>query len=293
VHVVVTGAGGFSGSHIVSALLALGHDVTAMAGRRLGRLQERDRARLTVVTGDLCTELRLPRHADAIVHAAATSPGPGVTTLAMVQDNVVATQRLVRYAADAGVRTFIYLSSLSVYGHILDPIVSERTPIRDPDAYGISKYLGELMLREQTLLRSLSIRLPGILGPRSVRNWVTGVLQAAQADAEIAFYNPAHPFNNAVHVADLAAFIGNVIDTPDWNGHDVVTVGAAGSISVQRVIEILAEAVGSLSALQVKPAERLGYIISCERACTIYGYRPMEIERMLRTFAQENSVIAS
>jgi hypothetical protein len=84
-----------------------------------------------------------------------------------------------------------------------------------------------------------------------------------------------------------------VIDTPDWNGHDAVTLGAAGSISVQRAVEILVEAAGSLSALNVKPAERPGYIISNERACAIYGYRPMDVESMLRTFAHENLATAS
>jgi nucleoside-diphosphate-sugar epimerase len=214
--------------------------------------------------------------------------------MAMVQDNVVATQQLVRYATGAGVRTFVFLSSLSVYGEILDPIVSEKTPVCNPDTYGTTKYLCELMLRDLApSMRSLSIRLPGILGPGSKRNWLTGILKAAQIDSDIVFYNPEAPFNNAVHIADLTTFIGDLVDTSGWNGHDVVTIGANGCISVRRAVEVVVETVGSLSALRVGPSRRQGFIISCERACAAYGYRPMDITRMLRTFARENLVTTS
>ena len=145
--IVVTGAGGFSGSHLVATLLARGHKVTAIVGRTRGRLDlALDRnPRLTVVAGDLVETLRLPPRIGAIVHAAARSPAPGVRDDDMVRDNVAATTRLIGYAREAGATTFVYLSSLSIYGDIAGPVVDETTPIVNPTLYGVTEYQGEAM----------------------------------------------------------------------------------------------------------------------------------------------------
>jgi hypothetical protein len=49
----------------------------------------------------------------------------------------------------------------------------ESTPLRDPDAYGMTKRLGELMLAERAPgLSGLAMRLPGVVGPGAQRNWL-------------------------------------------------------------------------------------------------------------------------
>jgi UDP-glucose 4-epimerase len=287
--VLVTGAGGFSGSHLVPALLARGHKVIAVIGRTRGRLEPAldGNPSLTVLAGDLSQPLRFPRRIDTVVHAAARSPGPGVNSADLVRDNSLATTRLINYAREAQAKTFIYLSSLSIYGEIAGPVVDEETPVVNPDEYGITKYVGETTLRE-TPLRSLSIRLPGVIGPRSVRNWLTSVMEGAKSGRAIAIYNPQHPFNNAIHISDLCEFIAGLVTAEAWTGHDAVTVGAAGMTKVRRAVEILVQALRSTSSIEVKPAQKSAFTISSERACRLYGYRPMDIEKMLVQFAAEN-----
>ena len=285
--VVVTGAGGFSGSHIVSALSARGHRVIAVSGRTLGRLDP-TLPGVSVVTGDIAGELPLPRTIDAIVHAAARSPAPGVTDADMDHANIGGTTRMISYARTAGAATFIYLSSLSIYGAIDGPTVDEMTPIRNPDAYGISKYRGEEMLRLEATLRSLSIRLPGVIGPGSVRNWLTSVLDAAKKGREIACYNDLYPFNNAIYINDLCDLISGTLERPVWSGHHAVTVGAAGFVTVGHAIETIIEATHSRSKLLRKAEPRKSFTISNDRAMREFGYKPMEIERMLRRFVEDN-----
>ncbi len=287
--VVVTGAGGFSGSHIVPALLGRGHDVTAVVRTSRGRLTPAVEAhpRLTLVSGDLSGALALPSSADAIVHTAASSPAPGITDADMERDNVGGTSALIDYARSAGARTFIYLSSLSIYGEIAGPVVDEATPIVQPDVYGETKHRGELLLR-QAPFRSLSIRLPGVLGPHSVRNWLTGVLAKAKAGEDIAIYHPDAPYNNAIHVADLADLTVRALEAAQWTGHDSVTVGAAGMTTVRKAVDIVIRGVGSQSRIEVRPPRQPFFTISSERAQRVYGYTPMEIEALLRRFVAEN-----
>jgi UDP-glucose 4-epimerase len=207
----------------------------------------------------------------------------------MLRDNAVATARMIDYARDAQARTFIYCSSLSVYGKIATAVVDESTPISNPDAYGLTKYLGEIMLREAApSLRSLSIRLPGVIGPASVRNWLTQVLAAAKETREISYYNPAGPYNNAIHIKDLCRFIEAVLRRPDWAGADAVTVAAAGMTTVREAVETIVRTVGSRSALVGRESGQPGFTISIEHARAVYGYDPADIASVIHQFAVEN-----
>ncbi|AXK79046.1 NAD(P)-dependent oxidoreductase [Pseudolabrys taiwanensis] len=289
--ILVTGASGFSGSHLVRTLLARGHRVTALIGRSRGRLDPAlvDNPALTVLPCDLSAPGQsLPPRVDAIVHAAARSPMPGITAAGMVRDNTQATANLITYATGAGAKTFVYLSSLSIYGSIADPEVDETTPIVNPDAYGMTKLLGELMLREIAALRSVSIRLPGVVGPNSVRNWLTGVIERARAEEDITVFNPDALFNNAIHVDDLSTFVADLVESKHWNSHDALTVGASKSISVLEAIETLLRALGSSSRVRVNAERRPSFLISSKKAQQKYGYVPVPIADVLRRIGMEN-----
>lgn len=292
---LVTGASGFSGSHLVRALLTRGHKVTALVGRSRGRLDPSlaEDPALTVLAGNLVTPGPLPPRVHAIVHAAARSPMPGVTSADMVRDNAQATANLIAYAAAAGAKTVVYLSSLSIYGSIAGPEVDETTPIVNPDAYGMTKYLGELLLGETAGLRSLSIRLPGVVGPNSVRNWLTGVTERAKAGEDITVYNPDALFNNAIHVDDLSTFVADMTEGQFWDGHDAVTVGASESIPVLQAIETLLQALGSASRIRINAQPRPSFLISNKKAQQKYGYGPAPIADVLRRIGMENRPIVT
>jgi nucleoside-diphosphate-sugar epimerase len=290
VHVFVTGAGGFSGSQLTLALLARGMRVTAHVGSGTGRLPEDavQRGDLRIVRGDLGQGVDFAEPVDAVVHAAARSAWTGVSVDDMVRDNVMATRALIAAARRAGVATFILFSSLSVHGRITVPEVDEHTPIVDPDAYGISKRLCELMLEEATGdMRAVALRLPGVLGPGSVRNWLTMSLRRARAGEPVTVFDPVAEFNHAVHVADLARFTAQLV-AGDWQGFAAMPLGAAGMTTAGAVARRLAAAGAPEAAVVVGGAPRPGYVISSALAQSRFGYAPMDIMTMLERFIAEN-----
>lgn len=292
-HVLVTGAGGFSGSSLVEALLERNHDVSAVMRRSHGKLPpvSGGNKRLNVITADLAQPSFLPERVDAIVHTAATSPGPGVSVADMVRDNVIATTQLSAYARLCGAGRVVFFSSLSIYGRIRQPQVDETTPISDPDVYGSTKFIGEALLREladQGHCNTLMLRLPGVVGPASDRNWLSGVVKAAKEGREIAIYNPDAPFNNAVHVTDLCRFVVHLLEH-GWTGSDAVTLGAGGMTTIRGAVETLIRALKSTSTIRVRgDAEYSSFTISSKRAVERYGYQALNIDTMLLTFAAEN-----
>ena len=247
-----------------------------------------DDRNLQVLYADLSEPFVLPGPVDAVCHAAARAPGPGVSVDDMVRDNVVATRNLIGYAKCAGAKVFVFFSSLSVYGEVGDTILDESTPVCSPSAYGLTKRLCEEMLSaESSGMRSLAMRLPGVIGRGSARNWLSRSLAAAQAGKDVAVFNPDAPFNNAVHIADLSRFIGGLLDR-HWHGFDLVTLGAAGHLTAGAIAARLAEGAARGSKVVIEDPGRSSFRISNTRARERFGYAPMDMSEMLDTFIAEN-----
>jgi uncharacterized protein YbjT (DUF2867 family) len=158
--VLVTGANGFVGSHLVPAVVDAGHKVLALVRsdavgaeveRRLTPVQ---RASVSIRLGDITKPGTLPgalEGADAILHLAAIPRDwDGGATLRLV--NTEGTRILLKAATDAGIRRFVHLGALGV--------------MDEPDLhYGSSKVKAMSLVRESGL--AWTILSPSLLfGPR-------------------------------------------------------------------------------------------------------------------------------
>jgi UDP-glucose 4-epimerase len=184
--IVVTGATGFVGSILCDMLAQAGYIVRAAlrSDRSVpGCIAE------TVVIGDITATADLAaalEGADAVIHAAARThvlhDSPANADLYM-QINARGTLRLAEAAAQAGVRRFVYLSSIKVNGEETN---RAYTPDDEPcprDAYGMSKWHGERFLQEvaaRTRMEAAIVRPPLVYGPGVGANflrlmrWVDG-----------------------------------------------------------------------------------------------------------------------
>ncbi len=286
-HVLVTGAGGFIGGHIARDLAGRGFTVTATYRHTRPILSGVPSAQMDLVQTDLMDPQGLPTRLDAVVHAAATSAWAGIGVDDMVRDNVLATRMLLDHALAAGATRFVLTSTMSVFGRIASPIVDETTPIINPDAYGISKRLCELMLEEKAgRLPALALRLPGVIGRGARRNFLASTLAKLRRNEPIDAFNPDGLFNNAVHVAELSALVARVLER-GWTGFDRLVLAARGETTVRNVIERMAIACGSSSSVTFHPSDRIAFVLSCDRAIESYNYAPGRIENILDRYVAE------
>ncbi len=288
--VLVTGAGGFSGGHVARRLAEAGFETIAVTRRSpvAPPVSREARKRFSTLQTDLASPKFLPDSIDAIVHAAATSIWTGISVERMIQDNVLATQAVVRYALAAGARTFIFFSSLSAFGRIKAPMLDETTPAIDPDAYGATKLLGEQLLRDVAPdLPSLSLRLPSVIGLGSKRNWPSETLRKLRAGEPLSYFNPDASYNNAVHEADLSTLIASLLDRR-LSGADMVVLGAAGRAKVKHLVELMAAGTDSASEVRIVESKSAPFMIDCTKACREYEYAPMDVGTMFERFVAEN-----
>jgi nucleoside-diphosphate-sugar epimerase len=151
VKVAVTGASGFIGRSLCTALSASGHEVRVLSLRSREAL-------------DLAG-------AGAIVHLAAIVHRRGETPVRFRQVNVELTQSVGRAAAAAGAR-MIFVSSVKVHGEGSEQALKESSPLAPVDFYAQSKAHAEAALRAIADLQLVVLRPPLVYGPAVKANFL-------------------------------------------------------------------------------------------------------------------------
>jgi nucleoside-diphosphate-sugar epimerase len=170
-NVLVTGANGFIGTAVTERLAHDGRFLVRPAVRRTLALQSV--AGAPVVVGDLTdqTDWRTAlENQDAVVHLAArvhVMRDAAADPLAEFRrTNVDGSRALALQAAAAGVRRFVFVSSLKVHGE--EGRFTEADPLAPVDPYGISKAEGERALKEvatRSGMELVIVRPPLVYGP--------------------------------------------------------------------------------------------------------------------------------
>jgi UDP-glucose 4-epimerase len=180
-NILVTGAAGFIGSHLVDALLARGHRVVGVDNLSLGtRAQLQDvlgQSGFTFIEGDVSTESfvesfdpRLP--IDWVWHMAANSDIPAGVDDPQVdfKDTFLTTFRVLAWMRKNHVPRLAFASTSAVYGLRDEPIEEDSGPMLPISNYGAMKLASEGCISaavEAWLGRADIFRFPNVIGSRA------------------------------------------------------------------------------------------------------------------------------
>ena len=248
---LVTGSAGFLGSHLVEALLDSGHEVVGIDAftdyyprdvkeANLARARARPGCsflKLDLADADLT---RLVADADGVFHLAA-QPGVrgswGNTFAVYVRDNILATQRVLEAAAQAGLRV-VQASSSSVYGNAETYPTREDAPLHPVSPYGVSKVACESLAQaysESFGLEVVSLRYFTVYGPRQRPDMAFSRIVGSLLNGK-----PFHLFGTGEQSRDftyvddaVAATLTAMSGTP---GSSVYNVGGGSETTLAEVI---------------------------------------------------------
>jgi nucleoside-diphosphate-sugar epimerase len=174
--VLVTGGGGFIGSHLADRLLRDGHEVRVLDNFATGRRENLSgfAGDLDLIEGDITSYERVHtavRDREAVLHQAALPSVPRSVQDPLTSNltNVVGTLNVLLAARDSGVRRVVYASSSSVYGASPELPKRESMPATPVSPYAVAKLAGEGYCRsfhEVYGLETVSLRYFNVFGPR-------------------------------------------------------------------------------------------------------------------------------
>jgi len=285
---LITGAGGLIGGYLADLFSSQGHEVVATyratVPKSLATAPKIKFLKLDIVEG-----LERIGPVDGIIHAAAhTHLIPNSTAADYIHSNVTGTLNLARYAKSVDPRVVVYLSTLSVYGSIETSELQEDTPLNRPEMYGLTKYMGEMILREHAdSFPTVCIRMPGVVGRGYFTPWLGSVLKRAARNEPITVYNPDSLFNNVVDLMEVQAFIAQVTET-EQTGFKVVNLSSVEPINVRQVVELVVSTMGSSSPILEEQSTRQSFSISTEYLMREFDFQPSTTRDIVERYVSEN-----
>lgn len=246
--VLVTGAGGFIGSHLVPRLIRDGHVVRAMVYRT--RPAYAWAPAVEVVTGDVCDAAVMNEIAagcEAVFHLA--SKAHALTEIRADEEtyrtiNVEGTRTVLDAAVASGARRFVLFSSVKAMGEGDSRCLDESFGGQPETPYGRSKLEAEGVVLEagrRSDLHVACLRLPLVYGPGNKGN-----LYKMIAAIDRGIFPPLLEVQNQrslVHVADVVQAAMLVMTRPEANGQRyIVTDGRV--YSTRQLYELICQALG-------------------------------------------------
>ncbi len=289
--VLVTGATGFTGSHLVRALVHHGHPVRVLV-RSAARARQALPRGVEIIEGDLTSRTAVEqavRGAHTIYHLAAMYREAKHRDEDYEAVHVGATRLLLDAARSMEVRRFVHCSTVGVHGHIEAPPADEEAPYGPGDIYQQTKLDGEQLARSYHDSEGLGVtvaRPTAIYGPGDTR-----LLKLFRmiARRRFVFLGRADIFYHMVHVDDLVRGLYLLGTHPRAPG-EVFILGGERYHTLREITAIIADAEGvprPWLRLPARPFQLLGSL--CEKLCIPLGIEPPIHRRRVDFFTKSRA----
>jgi len=242
--VLVTGASGFIGRHLVGRLLAEGHRVRALV-RRPAAAAELASLGAETITADLASAASFERFTDgvgAVFHLAGQLYVPGIPLSHYQRLHVDGTVRLIQSCAETGVDRVLLCTTTGVLGPTTRQPANEDTPAQPSNAYEATKAEAEAaavaVARDRRL--PLVIARPGLVfGPRDLH--LLGLFRAIRRG----YYRTIGDGHNLIHPIFIRDLVDGLLCTLDRgaDGRAYNLVGSKG-VEMAEFSEAIGQAVG-------------------------------------------------
>ncbi|MGO9971713.1 MAG: SDR family NAD(P)-dependent oxidoreductase [Solirubrobacteraceae bacterium] len=302
--VLVTGAGGFIGSHLVQALVAEGARVRAFVHYNsrgdwgnLSALPVDALAEVDVVAGEIQDPFSVSRAVagcEAVFHLAALIgiPYSYLAPKSYVDTNILGTLNVLQAALEHGVQRVLQTSTSETYGTALYSPIPEEHPLQGQSPYSASKIgadkLAESYWRSMDLAVT-TVRPFNTFGPRqSLRAVIPTIIGQAIAGHEV-MLGSLEPVRDFTYVTDTAAAFIAAASSADTVGL-TLNVGNGKGITIGALARMILELLGSeaqvlADAQRVRPQNSEVFHLLCDsrRLRELTGWAPaVSLEEGLR-----------
>ena len=256
--VLVTGSGGFIGSHLVERLVALEARVRALVRYNsrndwglLELLPQESKARIEVVAGDLTDPFstwRALQDCDVVFHLAALIgiPYSYVAPAHYVQVNCGGTLNLLEAARQQGVECFVHTSTSETYGTAQYTPIDESHPLTGQSPYAASKIGADKLAESYYLsfqLPVVTVRPFNTFGPRQSARAIIPTIITQALTGESVSLGSLEPRRDLTYVTDtVEGFLKAAAAAPARG--QVINLGTGQSISMGELAEMILKLIG-------------------------------------------------
>jgi len=294
-NVLLTGAGGFIGSHLTERLVSLGANVKAFVRYnsrndcgQLEYLSENILSRITIVAGDLRDPdavRKVVSDSDIIFHLGSliAIPYSYVHPMEVIDTNVLGTTNVLMAAKDIDVEKVIHTSTSEVYGTARYVPIDEKHPLQGQSPYSASKIGADMIaysFYSSFNLPVAIIRPFNTYGPRQSARAVTPTIITQALTKKVIQLGSLHPTRDLTFVADTIEGFIKIAEKEKAVG-EVINIGSGFEISIgdlaEKIVQLTqSRATVKLDKKRVRPkdseVERL--LADSTKARKMLGWQP-------------------
>lgn len=290
--VLITGAGGFIGSHLVDSQLEQGNEVRAV-DLHLDLLRHQSaHPHLEVIRGDITDKdllKKLVEGVEVVYHLASAHLDVSLSDEHYRRVNVGATLSLLEAAKQAGVERFVHCSSVGVIGDVDHPPADETTECHPTNIYERTKLEGEraaLDFARRTGFPVVVMRPAWVYGPRCPR---TAKLLRTISKRRFFFFGDGQNMRHPVYISDAVKGLELCASVANVNG-EVFIIAGEMAVPVSVLVHVMSQELGIRSPNLHLPIP-LGVLAgsSLELVFKLIGKQPPFSRRSLDYFRKHNA----
>ena len=168
--ILITGATGFIGSHLVGELLEKKEKVRVLV-RKTSRTERLEKLGVEICYGsleDIDSLIKATKNIETVYHLAAMLGSPEITYNQLYEVNVKGTENLIKACTKNKAKRFVYISSVAAMGPTKN-MADETTKCNPNTDYDKTKYFSELAVKKSELDWTI-IRPTMVYGPGEIKN---------------------------------------------------------------------------------------------------------------------------
>ena len=304
-HIVVTGAAGFIGSHTCERLVAAGHRVTGLdsfdsylypADVKRGTAAELARLpaeQLRLIEGNICdadaVASAITDDVDVVCHLAALAGvRPSLEQpLKYLRTNIEGTGVILERMRALGLQRLVFASSSSVYG-VRPGVETEVVAFREDDPclspaspYAATKRMNELQVsayRDLFGLGVFALRFFTVYGPRQRPDMaIHKFVHAIARGAPITLFGDGSSRRDYTFIDDIVSGVVASIERITPGRYEIFNLGGTQTVSLQELVEIVERVVGKPAIIDRRPMQPGDVPVTyanVDRARAQLGYTP-------------------
>lgn len=251
--ILVTGGAGFIGSHLVHKLIKNNYNVMVVDFlKTIGGIPY-VHPNCHFVKGDILMPETLAKikkwKPDIIYHLAAQSGGESAYDNPKFDylTNGYGTYLLSKLAKEINVKHFIYSSSVAVYGSNIKNKITEKSKIEPDSIYGISKYAGEMFIKQvlnSTNIKTTIFRIFNTYGPGENLNFLKKGMVSIYCsyiwkNKPIVVKGSLKRFRNYQYIEDVITILFKTIKNKSLKKNEIFNLSSGVSTTVINLIKLI------------------------------------------------------
>ena len=278
--VLVTGCSGRVGKKVLDFFIK--NKIYSYANFNKNKLNNQKKSKFLIPYRKNIIEKKfiIPEDVEALVHIASlTTHQKNISTYKF---NIKMNKKIFKAIKKSkNLKKLIFFSSVSIYGNKNIGLINENLNFINNNFYAKSKYNSEKIFNKLKKIKIYNLRIPGILGTKNEKNFISQLIYKMKKNSTIRLFNPKNKFNNVILIDNLNNFILNLLKNNFRSG--TILLGSVVPLKLIQLTNMIKNLLRSKSKI-IWEKRNEGFYLDISKAKMKYNFNPLKTSDTIKKY---------